>query len=459
MKSKVVLFIAGLFSFVLSSCLNTDVTVIEVANDCEISSLTLESDSVDGLEDVKFTIDQLAGEIFNLDSLDYGTEVEKVLCTITTASSYVVDAIEVYPTAYEDSSYYLDSYSDSIDFSAPVKFVVYSYDGITTKTYTAWVNIHQLEPDSMVWEYHTYPMVRLSFTEQKVVSFPYEGTESFLLYVKPVNTNLGYRVYHTPVSEPDEWERLSLTGLPSEGLLLTQITEYEDVLYMPTSDGTLYSSTDGMTWSVVENTPCVRYVLGDVEEGIRQSSALATIVEEDGDLVFYSMNESMEWTEGDMVTDDFPLTGFGNLHYESMYYEYLMLVGGRTGNDELLNTTWATMDGTSWGLMDSGEVSFSEREGAATAYYDDQLYLIGGIDASDEGLKDVYRSFDCGVTWFLIDSMVVLPSDYVGRGYSSIVVDDLNYINLFGGKTSTSSNELNQHWRGRLNSLIPKEDE
>jgi hypothetical protein len=51
----------------------------------------------------------------------------------------------------------------------------------------------------------------------------------------------------------------------------------------------------------------------------------------------------------------------------------------------------------------------------------------------------------------------VLPTDYAARGFSSIIVDKENFVNIFGGKTSTGSNDLNQLWRGRINRLIPKE--
>ena len=47
--------------------------------------------------------------------------------------------------------------------------------------------------------------------------------------------------------------------------------------------------------------------------------------------------------------------------------------------------------------------------------------------------------------------------DYAARGFSSIIVDKENFVNIFGGKISTGSNDLNQLWRGRINRLIPKE--
>ena len=169
------------------------------------------------------------------------------------------------------------------------------------------------------------------------------------------------------------------------------------------------------------------------------------------------MNESMEWTAGGAVPSEFPVTGFSNLQYAAMYHEYLMTAGGRTVDNQVVNTTWATMDGISWALMASGDANFTKREGAMITNYDDKFFLIGGIDASNKALKDMYQSIDYGISWSLIDSMVVLPTDYAARGFSSIIVDKENFVNIFGGKTSTGSNDLNQLWRGRINRLIPKE--
>lgn len=458
MKNKLVLFITGCFALVLSSCLKSEDPVeVELVKNCQISTFSLSSDSVPGLSDVKFTIDQLTGRIFNIDSMPYGTKIEKVVCQITPVSSFAVRGIEASPGAYPDSTYYLSSLSDSIDFSAPVKFVVHAYDEITTKVYVAQVNIHQVVPDSMVWSVYADPMIGIAMKDQKVVAYEYNGAENYLMYVKPAASGAPYQLYHAPVAEPKDWELLELAGLPSDGLLISQITEYDNALYVPTTDGALYRSEDGLTWNAVANAPNVKYVLGEVKQGSNQPSALATVVDQEGKLMFYAMNQSMEWLAGDAVEAGFPVTGFGNLQYAAMYHQYLMVAGGRGSNNEVVNTTWATMNGTSWALMASGSDGFTKREGAMVANYDDKFFLIGGVDASNKALKDIYQSIDYGITWSLVDSMVVLPPDYAARGFSSITVDQQNFVNIFGGKTGTGSNELNQLWRGRINRLIPKE--
>ena len=126
MKNRIVLMLAGCFVFLLSSCLKSDeVEAYDVTTNCQISSFSLSSDSVPGLSSVNFTIDQLSGEIYNLDSMPYGTEIEKVLCTLSYASSVAVSGTEVSPEALKDSTYWWSS-SYSIDFSKSVKFVFHA---------------------------------------------------------------------------------------------------------------------------------------------------------------------------------------------------------------------------------------------------------------------------------------------------------------------------------------------
>ena len=91
MKTKWLFFLTTCLAIALSSCLKTeDEIVIDLTKNCQIKSFTLRSDSVSGLSSIKLTIDQLTGCIFNLDSMPYGTKIEKVVCTIEVASSYDV---------------------------------------------------------------------------------------------------------------------------------------------------------------------------------------------------------------------------------------------------------------------------------------------------------------------------------------------------------------------------------
>lgn len=453
MKNRIGIFIVGCLAYCLSSCLGGDDGDYVVEKNCQIATFTLQHDSISGLSSVKFTIDQLTGSIFNADSLPYGTEIEKLVCTITYMNSYSVLANTVMQEAVGDTIVSWNG-TDSLDFSKPVKFLITAYDGVTTKSYKAQVNVHQVVPDSMVWSLFSDRITDIPLKEQKVITYAYGGVESYLMYVRPTD-NSAYRLYQAPVSDARNWKEISLSGLPASGVPLTQVTAYNGLLYLPSVSGVLYQSTDGQVWTVATGDLKVRYLLGAVKEGQGQPSSLSAIVDKDGTLTFASMNKEKVWSTGDAVPAYFPVTGFGNTDYYTMYHEYLMIAGGRDKDNQLLNSTWATMNGLLWAKLTDDESvdSFSKREGAMLTKYDDKYFLIGGLAEDGSGLKDIYTSIDYGVTWSLQDSLVVLPDTYAARGFSSVQVDKDQYMLIFAGKTGQNTNELNEVWRGRINRL------
>ena len=238
------------------------------------------------------------------------------------------------------------------------------------------------------------------------------------------------------------------------------MTAYEDAFYAVTTKGVLYSSADGQTWSPVENSPVIKALLGtiDVDDDFtaagKQPSALSAVIDKDGTLVYGYMNEAKVWNEGTLLNEGFPLTGFGNLSYNSMFRARLLVVAGRDKDNKLTNTAWATDDGKVWAkLTDDETAPFDKQEGVAVAEYDDKIFMLSGINEAGKASSDIYLSRDGGVNWSLSDSLVVMPQEFKARGFSSIYVDQDNYMYLFGGKETNSSNVLNQIWRGRINRL------
>ena len=424
MKNRIVLFIAGCCALLLSSCLGSDDTQYELSKDCQILSFSLSNDSIPGLKDVVFTIDQVDGKIFNIDSMPYGTKLdEKVICTVKLAST--VYTCQVMQEAISDTLSYWNL-EDSLDFSKPVKFVNTLWDGKTTKTYIAQVNIHQVVPDSMVWGVYKEGITDGAVKEEKVVVFGEGSGESYYMYTQPVNVNEGYRLYRSAVTDGKNWTELSVSGLPAGEVRLSQITAYEDAFYAVTTKGFLYSSADGQTWSLVENAPVIKAILGaiDVDDDFtaagKQPSALSVVIDKNGTLVYGYMNEAKVWNEGTLLNEGFPLTGFGNLSYNS---------------------------------TDDETAPFDKQEGVAVAEYDDKMFMLSGINEAGKASSDIYLSRDGGVNWSLSDTLVVMPQEFKARGFSSIYVDKDNYMYLFGGKETNSSNVLNQIWRGRINRL------
>lgn len=460
MKNRIVLFVAGCMALFLSSCLNSDEQDFDIPKDCQITSFSLKSDSVPGLDAVKFVIDQVNGHIFNPDSMPFGTEIEKVICSINVASGTY--SIEVTQEALPDSTFFWNR-EDSLDFSKPVKFVTKAYDGISTKTYKAWVNIHQVVPDSMSWELYASNVLGFPVKEEKVVTWGPEEDEYYYMYAQAADAGKGYSLHSSSVSDGRSWKEMTLSGLPAGKVYLSQITEYGDALYVPAADGALYRSENGQDWALVEQAPSIKALLGAVESdeqnehvGVKQSSFLSAIVDEDGTLKFAALGKQQKWKTGDIVADEFPLSGFGSLSVYSSAGKYynLTAVAGKSKAGQLLNSAWATMNGTEWVKLTDMEADyFEKREGIMLSHYDDKLCMIGGIGESNKAFKDIYFSNDGGLTWALSDTLVVMPEDYKARGVASVLVDEENFMWIFGGKENNNANDLDQIWKGRINRL------
>jgi hypothetical protein len=420
---------------------------ITIYKDAQIASFSLSHDSIASLAKAKFTIDQINGLIFNNDSLPYGTEFDKVICKVTYVSS--VRGTMVMQEATGDSIYW--NGTDSLDFSKPVRFITTAQDGATTKSYLIRINIHQVVPDSMVWERYVSPVTGLSAVEQRVVAWRYNDGDACFMYSK---TTGGSRLHYAPSANLKEWTELALKGFPATADI-PQITTFEDALYVSASDG-LYRSADGLAWEKALNAPTVKVLLGAIRAAHDKPALLSAIVETGGSLTFAAMDRKGEWLpQGETVPGEFPLSGFGSINYSRMSYEYLMLVAGKDRNGQLLNTTWATDNALRWTLFTrEGTGFFEKKEGVMVAKYDDKFYLTGGIIAQGEASSEIHLSQDNGISWTKADSLITFPEAYAGRGYASIqVVDATNYMLLFGGKTSKDANHLDEIWRGRINRL------
>ena len=449
MKNKVVLFF-GSFIVLLTSCLgSSNEYIYEVSLNNQLLSFSLNSDSVEGLSDVKFTIDQLSNSVFNLDSMPVDTKIEKVLSSLTYGSA--ATGARFYQEATGDTIDY--SEEDSVDFSKPVKILLYT-GGSIIRTYDAWINIHTQVPDSLVWTLYSDQLFSQPMNDMKVLTNKYTGTEdTYLMYARPAASR-SYWLYTASMDSPDQWTEAALSGLPSEGLVLEQLSAFNNQLYVPASDGSLYVSDDQVTWRKVEGTPVVKAVLGGLKSSVNQPAVLATVIEDNGRLSFAALDTTGVWTVGAEVSSDFPISGFASSDMDLMYRERLIIAGGRTAGNQLVNTTWSTMDARTWAnLTDASRTYFEKKEGANMAYYDDKFYLIGGMNESGKPSKDIYLSIDHGITWSRMDSLVVLPENFAARGFASMLVDKENYLCIFGGKTAKTASVLNEMWRGRVNRL------
>jgi len=447
-KYNWLLWMLGCWTFLLSSCLGTKLDDVDdwYKSNCLIRSFSLQSDSVPLLENVKFTIDQVNGLIYNKDSMPYGTEINlKVICRVDFEG--YPSAVEVLQAATGDSATW--NTTDSLDFRDYVRFDIFSQNEKIMKRYFAQLNIHQQIPDSMAWNWFSHRLLGKAIQEQKVI----EQDGYFWMYVRSAG---GYELYRTPIVDRRTWTPVTLTGLSGKTFLLPQITEYEGIFYIPATDGTLYYSTNKTDWKSMETAPAVKTLLGVINsnETVRTSSALAAVIQEDNAFFFAAMNENNQWEKGVATPAGFPVSGFGVTSYETAFYWHLVIAAGKDINGRLSNTVWETMNGLNWVCStDERYTIISKREGAMVTHYDGKMFLIGGINASNTAERDIYYSQDRGITWALADSLLYLPETFRARGYASVVVDKDNFLHLFGGKENNSANMLDELWSGRINRL------
>ena len=170
----------------LSSCLKSDYAEIEYPVESSIKAFSIgtlhqtihgkdsegnDSDYVDTISyaHVPFTIDQINRKIYNKDSLPKEVDVTKVLASISADNG----AIYYVNKNGKDS---LWTSADSLDFTNEVTFKVMAYSELQNKfvfgkPYTVKVNVHKLNPDSLVWKHFGDKKFAegVTFTEQKAV--------------------------------------------------------------------------------------------------------------------------------------------------------------------------------------------------------------------------------------------------------------------------------------------------
>ena len=469
------LIIGGILSM-FSSCLGSDSYETEewMLHNAQIASFHLSCDSIIGLDSVKFTIDQVNSLIYNKDSMPFGTVIGfKVLVDMELDNPYGVNNIMMIEQATGDT---VQTITDSVDFSAPVTIIVTAYDGVMKKTYEAQLNVHQVNPDTLVWERVADILPGKTFQDMKVLQY----NDAYYMYVVENNQ---YQLYRT--NNMIDWERLDLSGFP-EHAKLSQMTLLADEWVVLSDDGVLYYSDNGREWTPAEMGVPVKAVLGYLHESTitGRKDVLCCIAGIDSVLNYVTIDKQRIMKQGEEVGEDFPLSGFGQFQYETMYYPRLVIAAGRDSKDMLSNKAYATMDGLIWAPLSYPQMTFSFREEAVAFYYDNNFFVVGGIDDLGKALKDVNYSKDQGISWlntyivkvyvdeneavdqvyeydetqeryYYYDERAYYPMDkeYRARGFSSVFIDKDEYIWLFGGKAAKDTNVINEIWRGRINRL------
>ena len=409
----------------LTSCLGGDDDEVVYTHDAAITSFSLgtlnnyvyvsSSTGADSLvkttvtgSNYKFRIDQLKHEIYNTDSLPYGTDVAHVICTIGSRNSSIITIQNV----DSDSLKYFSS-SDSIDFTVPRTFRTYSSAGTDAVAYTISVNVHQQRGDDFNW----------TLVDDGAGDTPF-GTD-------------GYR---------------GLVPFGNSMLVL--------------SGNVLYKAEDWSEtpqWSKVCDIDGIRQLAG-------ASPSRLFAIDDAGTLVA-SANAPETWSSGidwqaETLDDDAALMANTEVRVVSVPSKtnpdtyHLVLVG----RNSRLNTTdnvavWSKVEEygayaqqTGWFYYPPAAIIKYPMPALANlqlAAYDDGILALGTTD--DGELSTLRFSRDMGITW-PVATAISLPDGFAPTTTAyAMTTDSNNYLWIADGSTG-------KVWRGRQNRLGWEED-
>lgn len=191
--------------------------------------------------DVPFTIDQINRQIYNKDSLPKEVDVTKVLASISADNG----AIYYVNKNGKDS---LWTSTDSLDFTNEMTFKVLAYSELQNqfvfgKHYTVKVNVHKLNPDSLVWKHFGDKKFAegVTFAEQKAVYM------NDYIYVFGETAKGNVKIYKANVNRGSftSWEEVS-TSITS--IDINSAIVYNNEVHF-IADGKLYNLKDNQIGS------------------------------------------------------------------------------------------------------------------------------------------------------------------------------------------------------------------
>lgn len=374
-------------------------------------------------------IDQINRRIYNTDSLPHGTHPEKVIFeTFSTTGVASIRSLQ----SDEDTIFTL---TDTTDCSRQRLITIYAYDGISSKTYTLDVNVHQEAGDTFRWQ--------TAHIEEDMLVFP-EG-------------KAGIRVRHdgTTLAYGERNGRPVVVNVPEEGTCtetaLPEGFDVRSVVSNPRCDrfyalvkGWLYASDNGTDWTVSGKDQTL--------DGLILAGTRTIVALKEGRFISTS-DEGLTWNaeEAD-EPEHLPQTEAYGTVIASLTdpdMEEFLIVGR---NSEKSPVVWRRNEDLK-GLMtfnwyylpeiDNKEVAVPTLTESSILTYDNATLLTG---TTAEGKPaDIYSSRDNGRTWHK-DVIKALPlTDVEGNRIFAAAGPD-NFIRVL----ETATGKL---WKGRHNRL------
>lgn len=375
------------------------------------------------LDSVFFSIDLNTGVIFNADSLPKGIKVDKLIPVITFANTMTKADLTFKKGNKGDTTVnYLTNSTDSIDFTHPVRLDVTAQDGTNTFSYIIKVNVHNLEPDSLMWTKMSTSSLPSRFENPVAQKTVYKDEKAFTL-VEEYNGK--YTLSYCKDLNKGEWisEGIEIDFIPE----LSSFTAGNDTFWILSENNLLYTSTDGLNW-IPTNQMWVS-ILGSY------GNSILGIKDIDG-TYFHTQYPLTQNIQEYPVEPRFPVFNssvLGVMENKWASMPFAILACGTTEDGDLSSAVWA-YDGNQWAVINEGVLPAvsSPMMGRYVVYRNtpqlftqrefDVWILFGGTDAEGEVNKNLYMSYDNGVHWTLAPNMMQIPESLVIPSESDLIV-------------------------------------
>ncbi|NDV94674.1 hypothetical protein D0T84_07040 [Dysgonomonas sp. 521] len=447
----------AIFSIVTLGSCNDDstTTTVGASADAQIYAFKLSATAVNAIDSVnypimaktKFSIDQFRTLIYNPDSLPYKTKLKKFAASITYSSSGTYKLQLVYPDSIADWNG-----TDSIDFSTNPKIRVTAANGINTREYTINIRVHKVDPDTLIW--NNIGSQPTTVGKQKTL------LKDATFHTFSIDADGKLYLYKAAKSNTLTWAKQAVaTGLTASSIDLGSITLFDNTFYAISNTKQAYSSTDGISWAALNDN--VHAIFGILPAANASDDSLLVATKVDGKYYFATTVDMKDLNVVENISSDplsneivgdFPASGFSSVtiyNRTNVNANMLTITGGNDFNGNSTNLTWSLRAGENKLEVISNQNNklFSANMGISTFLYDGYLFAL---------TKNVlYKTTSAGAKWVVAPSKEALDSNVPKAYGQSIIVDEENYIWIFGGMSSSGSIPVRQIWRGRLNHLIP----
>ena len=350
---------------------------------------------------------------------------------------------------------------NTFDFSKDVKLVTMAINGTAKKEYTIKVKVSEVNPEEVSWNKLSPGISAIDYDQNYQIAQLGDKYYAAAMQKKAGWPSPGALVVYSS-KDGKAWTKETLTG----GLALQSgaNTVYgafnlfvkDDKLHLiaPLKLGsssfinTVFTSTDGIAWTkktanTTKKLPVANFRIAVLDKKIVALGGQGVVFgnyQGEGKKDVYISTDGMAWDK----TADALAEGLVNpavlLHTGKNKKATIFHIGGAkkeaSGAAALVSDIYTSTDGTTYTKL-TALTGLPALEGASAISLHGNIYVIGGFKTggSDESSasSEIYVSKDDGATFAKVETFQELPTEFVARGYASVMVDKDNAVIIAGG--------------------------